>query len=135
MIVTQVCQELGAGCCRRGLGIGRRESVVGHGVVVVQGVDVGGVSGRQEYRRRIVDRGGRNLDEGRRRSPKKITWSKISKARERDALSAIDDEDLGFGEEAGAGEYIDQVLAGKSWNVRRTKLTGTRDGVDESEIA
>ena len=72
----------------------------------MQGVDVGGVSGRQEYRGRIVERGGRNLDEGRRRSPKKVAWF-ISKAREWDALSAISDEDLGFGGEAVAGEHID----------------------------
>ena len=100
---VQACQELGAGCCRRGLGVGRRESVVGHGDVVTQGVDVGGLSGRQEYRGRIVEHGGRNLDEGRRRCPKKVAWFKISIARVRDALLAIGVEDFGFGGEAVAG--------------------------------
>ena len=86
----------------------------------MQGVDVGGVSGRQEYRGRIVDRGGWNLDDWRRRSPKTVACFKISKDPERDSLSAIGDEDLGFGGEAVAGEHIDQVLADESWNARIT---------------
>ena len=97
LISIRACYELGAGCCRRGLGVGRRESGVGHGNIVVQGVDVRGVSGRQEYRGRIVDRGGWNLDDWRRRSPKTVACFKISKDPERDSLSAIGDEDLGFG--------------------------------------
>ena len=97
MIGIQACQELGAACCRRGLGVGKRESVVGHGDVIVQSVDVGGVNGRQEYRGRIVDRGGWNLDDWRRRSPKTVACFKISKDPERDSLSAIGNEDLGFG--------------------------------------
>ena len=119
-IGVQACQELGAGCCRRGLGFGRREAVDGHVDAVAQGVGVGGVSDRQEYRGSIVERGERNLDEGRRGSPKNVAWFKISKAQERDALSAIGDEDLGFGGEAVAGEHIDQVLADESWNARIT---------------
>ena len=35
-------------------------------------------------------------------------------------MSAIGDEDVGFGGEAVAGEHIDQVLAGESWNARRS---------------
>ena len=80
LIGIQACQELWAECCRRGLGLGRGESVVGLGDVILQAVDVGGVSGPQEYRGRIVKRGGRNLDEGGRRSINKVAWFKISKA-------------------------------------------------------
>ena len=54
-----------------------------------------GVSSSPKSNGRIVERGGRNLDE-RRRSPKKVERFKISKAREQDALLAIGDEDLGF---------------------------------------
>ena len=128
MIGIQACQELGAGCCRRGLGVGKRESVVGHGDVIVQGVDIGGVNGRQEYRGRIVERGGRNLDEGRRRIPKKVAWFNISKAQERNALSTIGDENLGFEEEVVAGEHIDQALAGESWNAIRTHQVDRDEG-------
>ena len=85
------------------------------------------VSGRQEYRGWIVGRGGRNLDEGR-RIPKKVAWFNISKARERDALSAIGDEDLGFGGKAVAGEHIDQVFNGESWNARKTHQVDRDEG-------
>ena len=88
------------------------------------------VGGRQEYRGRIVKRGRRNVDEGGRRSTKNVAWFKISKARERGALPAIRDEDLGFGGETVAGKHVDQVLAGESWNARRTHQVD----VDESEV-
>ena len=57
LIGIQACQVLWARCYRSGLGVGERESVVGQGNVIVQSVDVGGVSGRQEYRGRIVEGG------------------------------------------------------------------------------
>ena len=61
LIGIQAYQELGAGSCRRGLGVGRRESVVGHGDVVVQGVDVGG-----EWSAGVpwMDRGARGAESG-----------------------------------------------------------------------
>ena len=93
----------------------------------MQGADVGGVSGRQEYRGRILKHGRRNLDEGGTRSPKKVIWL-ISKAREWDALSVIGDEDLGFGGEAVAREHVDQVLAVESWNARRTHQVDRDEG-------
>lgn len=52
VIITQAIHELGTGYRRRGLGVGTRDSVVNHGDIVVQGVDVDGV------RRRQLSRGG-----------------------------------------------------------------------------
>lgn len=43
LFTTQALQDLGAGCLRCRRRVGRRGSVVGHGGVVVRGVDAGGI--------------------------------------------------------------------------------------------
>ena len=50
--------------------------------------------------------------ERRRAGPKNGVWFKISKARERDGLEAVGNEDFGFGKKTVAGEHVDQVVAG-----------------------
>ena len=42
MAVAQAFEEFGGRCFWRRRGVGGRESVIGHGNIVVQGVNVGG---------------------------------------------------------------------------------------------
>lgn len=66
--------------------------------------------------------------------PKHIVWFKIREFREQNRLVAVGDGD--FRGNTVVGEHIDQVVAGERCGVpeERTKLSGTRDDVDESEI-
>lgn len=57
---------------------------------------------------------------GRRRSPQKVTWFKVSESREQDSLVAVGDKEFGFGGQTVAEEHVDQIVAGECRDTRKT---------------
>ena len=58
--------------------------------------------------------------EGRRGSPRKVAWFKISEPRERDILVAVGNEEFSFGGKAVGGKHVNEVLAGGRRNAGGT---------------
>ena len=101
-----------------------RGLVVGHGDVVVKGVDVGDVGGYWFRGNVLYGRCCRNLYEWRRTGRRKIAWFEFNGSRERDCLVPIGDEDFGFRGNAVAGEHANQIVAGKGRNTRGADQVG-----------